>query len=71
MQGKMPDITESLNAVADEPIGNLFKFVEAWYTVSEEKGNVIDQFMAERTILEVGEAIHLYAQWKEMQKCQE
>ena len=67
----MPDFSKSLEAVADEPIGNLFKFVEAWYSVSAEKGDVIDQFMAERTILEVGEAIHLYAQWKEMQKCRE
>ena len=66
----MPDITKEIKAVGKDPIENLFKFVMAWNNVSDEHGDTIDQFMAERTLLEVGEAIHLYAKWKEL-KCRE
>lgn len=66
----MPDITREIEAVGNDPIKNLFRFVMSWNDVSVENGDTIDQFMAERTLLEVGEAIHLYAKWKEL-KCRE
>lgn len=64
----MPDISKALKEVGGDSIFDLFRFVEAWNNVSVENGDTIDQFMAERTVLEVGEAIFLYSQWKEM-KC--
>lgn len=60
----MADITKDLNAVGGDSIKSLFDFVMSWNAVSAKNGDTIDQFMAERTLLEVGEAIHLYARWK-------
>ena len=66
----MPDINDALDAVGGDSILDLFKFVEAWNEVSVDKGDIIDQFMAKRTVLEICEAIYLYSQWKEL-KCRE
>ena len=66
----MPDISKYLEAIGGDSIFDLFRFIEAWNKVTVENGDIIDQFMAKRTVLELGEAIYLYAQWKEMQ-CQE
>ena len=65
----MADISRDLKVVGNDSINNLFDFVMSWNAISKENGDEIDQFMAERTLLEVGEAIHLYARSKEMQ-CQ-
>lgn len=66
----MPDINDALDAIGGDSILDLFKFVDAWNGVSVDKGDIIDQIMAQRTVLEVSEAIYLYSQWKEMQ-CRE
>ena len=66
----MADIDNHLEAVGNDSINNLFDFVKAWYEAAKEHGDTIDQFVAERTVLEVSEAIYLYSRWKEM-KCQE
>lgn len=60
----MADISRDLKVVGNDSINNLFDFVMSWNAISKENGDEIDQFMAERTLLEVGEAIHLYAKWK-------
>lgn len=66
----MPDIDKDLNAVGKDSILELFTFVQAWHETSMDAGDLIDQFMGLRTLLEVSEAIHLYSKWKELQ-CQE
>ena len=65
----MADISRDLKVVGNDSINNLFDFVMSWNAISKENGDEIDKFMAERTLLEVGEAIYLYARSKEMQ-CQ-
>ena len=62
----MADITKAINKVGNNSIKDLYDFVMSWNAIAKEKGDTIDQFMAERTILEVGEAIYLFARSKEM-----
>lgn len=64
------DIRDELKTVGDDSITDFFSFVMAWYNTSANNGDVIDKISAERMGLEVGLAIHLYAQWKEL-KCRE
>lgn len=62
------DIRDDLSAVGEDSITDLFSFVKAWNDTTEENGDFVDKIMACRMGLEVGLAIHLYAQWKEL-KC--
>ena len=66
----MPTIDKDLVAVGEDSILDLFTFVQAWHNTSTTNGDLIDQFMGLRTLLEVSEAIHLYSKWKE-KSCRE
>ena len=60
----MPDITDDLVVVGKYPINDLFAFINEWNKVAYKNGDRIDQFMSMRTLLEVSEAIHLFARLK-------
>lgn len=62
----MPDIFKDLEAVGKDSISDLFDFVTAWDETTKENGDVVDQIISQRMGLEVGLAIHIYSQWKEL-----
>ena len=60
------DIRDELSAVGEDSIADLFSFVKAWNETTSKNGDIVDKIIAERMGLEVGLAIHLYTQWKEL-----
>ena len=63
----MFELDNELDIVGKDSIADLFAFVDRFYEDArlQSKQDPVGHFMATRTIIEVSQAIHLYAKSKE------
>ena len=61
----MDTIQEALALVGDEPISNLFEFVEIVQESTDKSKDVVRWFDATNIAVDVGRAIYRYAESKE------